>query len=147
MSLSDPVKEFEGVLGRAENKSMVEFLKLYQPSAHADIVELLTKSARNLPDVSFYCPDTDNYAYYVAHTRGGVMFAAAIGLSGLMYRLPKQAMSGALVKGGEVFKELGDNWVNFNPFWPEQDTPNKNLVQEMQHWCKLAYHHALSMEK
>ena len=147
MSLSKPVKEFEGVLDRPENQSMIEFLTQHQPSAHADIVDLLRKSASDLPDVKFYCPDTDNYAYYVGHTRGGVMFAAAIGLSGLMYRLPNQAMSGAFVKGGEVIKELGENWVNFNPFWPEEDQPNKNLVEEMKHWCKLAYHHAISLEK
>ena len=147
MSLSDPVKEFEGILNRPENQSMIEFLKQHQPSAHADIVDLLRKSASDLPDVKFYCPDTDNYAYYLAHTRNGVMFAAAIGLSGLMYRLPNQAMSGALVKGGEVIKELGENWVNFNPFWPEEDQPNKNIESEMQHWCKLAYHHAVSLEK
>lgn len=147
MSFSDPVKEFEGKLGRAENKSMIEFLKQYQPSAHGDIVELLTQSTRDLADINFYCPDTDNYAYYVAHTKEGVIFAAAIGMSGLLYRLPKQAVSGALSKGGEIFKELGDNWVNFNPFWPEQENTNKNLVKEMQHWCKLAYHHALSLEK
>ncbi len=146
INLSDPVKEFEGVLDRAENKSMIAFLKQYQPSAHADLVDLLTRSASDLPNVIFYCPDTDNYAYYLAHTRGGVMFAAAIGLSGLMYRLPNQAMSGALVKGGEVLKEVGDNWINFNPFWPEKGEAGKNTIKEMQHWCKLAYHHALSLE-
>jgi hypothetical protein len=147
MSLSEPVKEFEGLLDRDENSSMIEFLKRYQPSAHADIVDLLTKSAANLADVNFYCPDTDNHAYYLAHTRGGIMFAAAVGLSGLLYRLPNQAISGALVKGGEIFKELGDNWVNFNPFWPEDENNSKTIVKDMQHWCKLAYHHALSMDK
>lgn len=145
MSLSNPVKEFEGELDRPENATMIAFLKQHQPSAHNDIVELLVSSAREFPDVKFYCPDTDNHAYYLAHTGDGVMFGAAIGLSALMFRLPKQAMSGALVKGGEIIKELGDNWVSFNPFWPEKE--NNNLSQEMQHWCRLAYHHAVSLEK
>ena len=107
---------------------------------------MLAGSAENLPDIKFYCPDTDNHAYYLLHTRGGVMFGAAIGLSALMFRLPKQAVSGALVKGGEIFQEIGDDWVSFNPFWPE-DADRSTLLSEMQHWCKLAYHHAVSLEQ
>ena len=91
MTLSDPVKEFEGLLNKPENMDMITFLKQHQPSAHTDIVDLLIKSAENLPDVHFYCPDTDNHAYYVAHTSDGIMFAAAIGMSGLMFKLPKKA--------------------------------------------------------
>ena len=145
MSLSNPVKEFEGELDRPENAAMIAFLKQHQPSAHNDIVELLVSSAQEFPEVKFYCPDTDNHAYYLAHSADGVIFGAAIGLSALMFRLPKQAISGALVKGGEIINELGENWVSFNPFWPEKE--NKNLSQEMQHWCRLAYHHAVSLEK
>ena len=147
MNSSAPVKEFEGLLDKPENKSMIEFLKCHQPSAHTDMVDLLVKSVEKLPDVKFYCPDTDNHAYYVAHTRDGIMFAAAIGLSALMFCLPKQAVSGALVKGGEIIKEIGDNWVSFNPFWPERDAEDKSQLLEYQQMCKLAYYHALSLSK
>lgn len=143
MSVSEPVKEFEGLLDRPENEQMIQFLKQYQPSAHTDIVQLLVESASELPDIKFYCPDTDNHAYYLAHTPNGVMFAAAIGMSALMYRLPKQSMSGALVKGGEIFKDIGEPWVSFNPFWPEDEKKDKVNMPEMKKWCKLAYHHAL----
>jgi len=144
MNSSVPVKDFEGLLDRPENQNMIEFLKSHQLSAHTDMVDLLVKSVDSLPDVKFYCPDADNHAYYVAHTRDGVMFAAAIGLSALMFRLPKQAMSGALVKGGKIIKEIGDSWVSFNPFWPEATTENENQLQEYQQMCKLAYHYAVS---
>ena len=143
MSFSNPVKEFSGLLDRSENESMISFLKLHQPSAHGDMVDLLVRSAEDLSPVQFYCPDTDNHAYYIAHTANGVMFAAAIGMSALMYRLPKQAVSGALVKGGEIINDIGSNWVSFNPFWPEQAQNSK--LDEMKHWCKLAFHHANSM--
>lgn len=139
MSLSDPVKEFDGLLNKPENRDMITFLKQHQPSAHADLVDMLIKSAEALPDVHFYCPDTDNHAYYVAHTSDGVMFAAAIGMSGLLFRLPKKAVSGALVKGGEILKDIGEDWVNFNPFWPEENR-DKYSVDDMKYWCKLAYH-------
>ncbi len=147
MSGTEPVKEFEGLLSRPENESMILFLKQYQPSAHADMVEMLVKSTEQLPSVQFYCPDTDNHAYYLAHTDNGVMFAAAIGLSALIFRVPKSAMSGALVKGGEILKELGDSWVSFNPFWPEKDLDNKTQLLEFRQICKLAYHHALSLDE
>jgi len=150
MSGTEPVEEFEGLLNRPENESMIVFLKQYQPSAHADMVEILVKSTELLPKVQFYCPDTDNHAYYLAHTDNGVMFAAAIGLSALIFRVPKSAMSGALVKGGEILKELGDSWVSFNPFWPEKesdDQPRNDQVREYQQMCKLAYHHALSLDE
>ncbi|HEX5635672.1 MAG TPA: hypothetical protein VFY78_01175 [Gammaproteobacteria bacterium] len=144
MSLSQVENEFEDGLNREENATLIEYLQKERPSAHSDMVELLVKSADGLQAVTFFCPDTDNYAYYLAHTRGGVVFAAALGLSALAYRLPNQAISGALAKGGELFKELGNNWVMFNPFWPERD--NEHRVQELQHWCRLAYHHALALE-
>lgn len=147
MNSSEPVKEFEGLLDRPENESMIAFLKRHQPSAHTDMVDLLVKAIEVLPDVKFYCPDTDNHAYYIAHTREGVMFAAAIGLSALMFRLPKQAMSGGLVKGGEIIKEIGDSWISFNPFWPEKETGEKSQLREYQQMSKLAYHYAISSNK
>ena len=144
MSLSEAVEGFDGELDRPENQQMIAFLKLYQPSAHSDIVQLLVKSTEDLTSIKFYCPDTDNHAYYLAHTPDGVIFAAAIGLSALMYRLPKQSMSGALVKGGEIFKEIGEPWVSFNPFWPDNDSRDQVNMSEMKQWASLAYRYALS---
>ncbi|MDH5764749.1 MAG: hypothetical protein OEZ38_01945 [Gammaproteobacteria bacterium] len=138
MSLSGPVEEFDGLLNRLENREMIAFLKRYQPSAHADIVDLLIKSAEGLSDIHFYCPDTDNHAYYIVHTSEGVMFAAAIGMSGLMYKLPEQGIKDALVKGGEIIAELGESWVSFDPFWPEENRENFS-IKNMKHWCKLAF--------
>ena len=143
MSLSEPVKEFDGELDRPENQQIIDFLKQYQPSAHTDIVQLLVESTNELASIKFYCPDTDNHAYYLAHTPDGVIFAAAIGMSALMYRLPKQSMSGALVKGGEIFKEVGEPWISFNPFWPDEEKKSQFSMSEMKQWAKLAYLHAL----
>ena len=143
MSLSEPVKEFDGELDRPENQQIIDFLKQFQPSAHADIVQLLVESTSELASIKFYCPDTDNHAYYLAHTPDGVIFAAAIGMSALMYRLPKQSMSGALVKGGEIFKEVGEPWISFNPFWPDEERISQFSMSEMKQWAKLAYLHAL----
>ena len=144
MSLSQTGNEFDRVLIRAENTSLLEYLQKQQPSAHADLVELLVKSAESLENVLFFCPDSDNYAYYLAHTRGGVVFAVAMGMSAMVFRLPKQAVSGALAKGGEIFTALGNNWIMFDPFWPERN--DEHLLHDLQHWCRLAYHHALALE-
>jgi len=144
MSFSEPVREFEGDLDHPENAQILQFLTQCQPSAYADIVQLLVESAEDLPDVKFYCPDTDNHAYYLAHTPEGIIFAAAMGMSALMYRLPKQAMSAALMKGGEVFPDIGEPWVSFNPFWPEKDKNDKVNMDDMKQWCNLASHYAVS---
>lgn len=143
MSLSEPVKEFEGQFDRPENQQIIKFLKAFQPSAHTDIVQLLVQSATELPDVQFYCPDTDNHAYYLAHTRDGVIFAAAIGMSALMFRIPPESMLEALQKGGEVFQEVGEPWVSFNPFWPENEDAQHNRtatldMTEIKRWSRLA---------
>jgi hypothetical protein len=144
MSKSHSENEFEGVLSRNENSALIKYLQQAQPSAHSDMVELLATSAEGLADVTFFSPDSDNYAYYLAHTTGGVVFAAALGMSVLLFRLPKQAVSGALAKGGEIFNDLGGNWIMFNPFWPERN--DEHRVHDLQHWCRLAYHHALALE-
>lgn len=144
MSVSEPVREFEGVLDRPENDEIIRFLKQYQPTAYSDIVKLLVASADDLKDIKFYCPDTDNHAYYLAHTPDGVIFAAAIGMSALMYRLPDKARAAALGKGGEVLPEIGGDWVSFNPFWPETDTKPVADLKTMKQWCKLAHRYALS---
>lgn len=143
MSLSEPVKEFEGQLDRPENQQIIRFLKVFQPSAHTDIVQLLVQSATDLSDVQFYCPDTDNHAYYLAHTRDGVIFAAAIGMSALMFRVPPKSMPEALQKGGEVFEEVGEPWVSFNPFWPEAEHAEQSRMatldmSELKRWANLA---------
>ncbi|HEX5638038.1 MAG TPA: hypothetical protein VFY78_13175 [Gammaproteobacteria bacterium] len=144
MSASQTGHEFDNLLVRKENAALILYLQKEQPPAQADMVELLMKSVDTLANVTFFSPDSDNFAYFLAHTRGGIVFAAALGLSALVFRLPKQAVSGALAKGGEMFSEFGENWIMFNPFWPERD--DQYRLQEMQHWCRLAYHHALALE-
>jgi len=144
MSLSEPLAVLDGELDRPENQQIIDFLKLYQPSAHSDLVQILVKSAEDLESIKYYCPDTDNHAYYLAHTPNGIVFAAAIGLSALMYRLPKQSMSGALVKGGEIFKDIGEPWVSFNPFWPDDENRDQVNMFEMKQWANLAYRYAQS---
>jgi hypothetical protein len=144
MSASQTGQEFDNLLVRKENAALILYLQKEQPSAQADMVELLMRSVDTLANVTFFSPDSDNFAYFLAHTRGGIVFAAALGLSALVFRLPKQAVSGALAKGGEMFSEFGENWIMFNPFWPERD--DQYRLQEMQHWCRLAYHHALALE-
>lgn len=147
MSLSEPVKEFEGQFDRPENQQIINFLKAFQPSAHADLVQLLVQSTTDLPEVQFYCPDTDNHAYYLAYTPDGVIFAAAIGMSALMFRVPQSSIAEALQKAGEVFQEVGEPWVSFNPFWPENEDVQQNRVAtlntvDLKRWSHLAYQFA-----
>ena len=138
-----PGNEFQGVLNRKENLTLIQYLQKTQPAAHTDMVELLVQSADGLAEVNFFSPDSDNHAYYLAHTTGGVVYAAVMGMSVMLFRLPKQAVSGALAKGGEIFNEIGANWIMFNPFWPERNDAHR--LDDLQHWCRLAHHHSIAL--
>lgn len=143
MSVSEPPSQVELLLAAPQNQAILQFLKDNQFSAQSDMIHVLLQSAEGLKETEVFTPDADIQAYHALYTPNGVIYGVTVGLNGLLYKLPNQAISGALVKGGTVFRELQDNWVNFSPYWPEQegDINLKNL----QHWCRLAYHHALSL--
>jgi len=143
MTVSDSSTQVELLLEAPPNQAILQFLKENQYSAQSDMIDMLLRSAEGLQETEVFTPDADNQAYYALHTPNGIMFAVTIGLNGLLYKLPNQAISGALVKGGTVFRELQDNWVNFSPYWPEQE--GEVNLDNLRHWCRLAYHHALSL--
>src|SRR5260221_10265514 len=92
-------------------------------SAHSDIVEALGTALSPLGDVQWFCPDPQAYRYAVASTRG-VIFAVALGMNTIGFRLDERMTSRALVSGGTPFPECGLEWVSFTPFrddWPRID--------------------------
>ena len=108
-------------------------------SAHSDIVEALGTALSPLGDVQHFCPDPAEYRYYVASTRG-VIFAVALGMSTIGFRLDERMRNRALVSGGVTFPECGPEWVSFTPFradWPQID---------LEFWARKAYVAARELE-
>lgn len=112
------------------NRQVLDHIK--NMSAHSDVVSALTVALKPLGDVQLYCPDPQNYRYVVGSTNG-VIFALALGMQLVCFRLDKKMKTRALACGGASYPELGDEWVSFTLFrddWPAAD---------LQFWARKAY--------
>lgn len=92
-------------------------------SAHSDVVEALEAALEPLGDVQVFCPDCQQYRYVVASTKG-VIFALAVGMNTIAFRLDERIKSRALASGGLPYAECGPEWVSFMLFrddWPGID--------------------------
>jgi len=71
---------------------------------------------------SFTARDWHQYLYVVASTKS-VIFALAVGMNTIGFRLDDRMKSRALASGAEQFTALGAEWVSFTLFrddWPER---------------------------
>ena len=116
-----------------ENEAILAFIQDKNPSAHSDITDLLIRSAADLPDVRWYCPDLWGYTYIVLHTQKNVIFGLAYGMSAIAYRLPVDRIDAALAAGGKTGPSPGEGWVVWEGVWS----------LNVKHWCKVAHDHVL----
>jgi hypothetical protein len=100
------------------------------------LVEKLFNISRHLTEQQRYCPNPQQYAYFIHYVTSGVVFAVAVGMLDLVFRLPNEAVSEALADGGEAFSDLPTEWVTF-----DEATPTNKLKR----WCEVAYRNALSL--
>jgi hypothetical protein len=101
-------------------------------SAHSDVVEALAAALKPLGDVQHFCPDPQKYRYVLASTKG-VIFAVALGMDTIGFRLDERMKTRALASGGAPFPECGKEWVSFTLFrddWPRLD---------LEFWARKAY--------
>jgi len=101
-------------------------------SAHSDVAEALSAALQPLGDVQVFCPDSQQYRYVVASTKGIIM-ALAVGMNTLGFRLDERMKARALASGGVPYPECGAQWVSFTLFrddWPRID---------IEFWARKAY--------
>jgi len=101
-------------------------------SAHSDVAEALAKALKPLGDVQCFCPEPQQYRYVAASTRG-IIFAVALGINTIAFRLDDRLKARALATGGAPFPEGGKEWVCFTLFrddWPKVD---------LEFWARKAY--------
>ena len=94
-------------------------------SAHSDVAEALTSAVSRLGDIRLYCPDSAAYRYVLASTQR-VIFALAVGMNTVAFRLDEALRRRALETGGRALPEAGPEWVSFTLFrndWPDVDLP------------------------
>ena len=109
-------------------------------SAHSDVVDALAIALRPLGDVQRFCPDPQTCRYEVVSTKG-VIFAVALGMNTVGFRLDERMKNRALASGGAPFPECGPEWVSFTLFrddWPRID---------FEFWARKAYVAARELEE
>jgi hypothetical protein len=109
-------------------------------SAHSDVASALSETLKPLGDVQVFCPDWGAYRYVVASTKG-IIFAVALGMNTVAFRLDERMRTRALASGGAPFPECGNEWVSFTLFrddWPKVD---------LEFWARKAYVAAREVER
>lgn len=104
-------------------------------SAHSDVSEALEGAIAPLGDAQSYCPDASRYRYRVVATRG-VVFAFAVGMGTIGFRLPPEFKDRALASGAESCSQAGRDWAAITVFradWP---------VPDLEFWARQAYVYA-----
>lgn len=90
-------------------------------SAHSDVAEALTTAFEPLGDVQVFCPDSQQYLYVVASTKG-VIVAFAVEMNTICFRLDERMKTRALASGAAAYPDSGEQWVSFTLFredWPK----------------------------
>jgi hypothetical protein len=112
------------------NRKVLGYLKGL--SAHSDVAEALTAALKPLGDVQIFCPDSQQYRYVVASTKGIIM-ALAVGMNTIGFRLDERMKVRALASGAAPYPDCGDQWISFGLFrddWPKVD---------LEFWARKAY--------
>ncbi len=104
-------------------------------SAHSDVAEALARAVVSLGDVQTFCPDAATYRYVAVSSRG-VIFAFAVGMAQIGFRLPPELKVRALATGADECSHAGPDWVTITLFrndWPEPD---------LKFWARKAHGYA-----
>ena len=101
-------------------------------SAHSDVADAFGKALKPLGDVQLFCPDWGAYRYVVASTKG-IIFAVALGMNTIAFRLDERMKGRALASGATSYPQCGNEWASLTLFrddWPKVD---------LEFWARKAY--------
>jgi len=108
-----------------------QVLKYLTPlSCHGDIIEPLSTVLKKYTDVQKYCPDGDNFKYYLWHTNN-IIFSFAVGMKNIALKLPNSRTQECILDGAIKCASAGNEWYLF-PY-------NTNKLEK---WSKIAYEYA-----
>ena len=112
------------------NRQVLDWLD--RKSAHSDIADALRAAVKPLGDARLFCPDWGAYRYVIAFTKRTI-FALAVEMQAIGFRLDERMKDRALASGGAPYPEWGESWVRFTLFrddWPKVD---------LEFWARKAY--------
>jgi hypothetical protein len=127
---------------KPQNKNVIHYLIAEHPSAHSDCTEELFLASHYISNRQSFCPKPQAYAYIFLHTTDNIIYALAVGMNTLTFRLPPTVRTEALGNGGTLFHGLSDEWISFEAF--HLDKPLSEARAAMARWCRHAHDFAVT---
>jgi hypothetical protein len=125
------------------NRAVIEYIRRENPFAHSDISDMLIRLGKLVPGAHYYCPSFSSLAYVVLHTKANVIFAIAIGMLKIDFRLPPDLVSGATGRGEAAHSYVGADWLSVRPF--PGGEPRAEVDTRLNQWCEAAYQYARAL--
>jgi hypothetical protein len=79
----------------------------------------------------------------VLHTKANVIFAIAIGMLKIDFRLPPTLVSSATGSGEGAHSNVGADWLSVPPF--PRGEPRAEVDTRLKRWCEAAYQYAQAL--
>jgi hypothetical protein len=121
----------------AANEDVIGFIRRVNPFAHSDVGSLLLDLGKQLTGAHAYSPSYQQCAYVVLHTAASRIFAIAYGQRGLAFRLAMPSYRDALADQGTAARDIGPDWVAFDPWNPNGST--SELRARLERWSLQAF--------
>jgi hypothetical protein len=122
------------------NHAVIEYIRRANPFAHSDIGDLLITLTKRISNTHYYCPSYRSCAYVVAHTKADVIFAIALGMLSIDFRLPAALVTEAIAGGNGKASSIGDDWLSVTPF--AKGLASSANEGRLLHWCEAAHTYA-----
>src|ERR1700738_914686 len=97
------------------NGAVIEYIRRENPFAHSDIGAVLIRLAKLIPGTQYYCPRFSSLAYVVLH-KANLIFAIAIGMLKIDFRVSAALVSEAMGRGDAEHSDIGADWLSVRPF-------------------------------
>lgn len=125
------------------NRAVIEYIRRENPFAHSDIGAVLIRLAKLVPEAQYYCPSFSSLAYVVLHTKANLIFAIAIGMLKIDFRLPAALVSEAIDRGEAEQSDIGTDWLSVRPF---PGGESRAVVDaRLARWCEAACQYAQAL--
>jgi hypothetical protein len=127
------------------NQAVIEYIRRENPFAHSDIGAVLIRLAKLVPGVQYYCPSFSSLAYVVLHTEANLIFAIAIGMLKIDFRLSRALVSEAIGRGEAEHSDIGADWLSVRPF--PRGEPRDVVDARLKRWCEAASRYAQALAR
>lgn len=95
----------------AKNEEVLDYLEPL--SCHGDNIVQLQAILKSYPDVKSFCPDINNYLYFLWYI-GDTVFAYGVEMHNVSLRISAENAAEAVDAGVDSFQFDGETWCSFS---------------------------------